>query len=102
MKYNHKIEAWANSALPVPSSWKLENPVDEKDPEAGDIKEKEIKQENGFTTDNGVKQNGHVNGDSKKEEAKQVNELKDPLKKPVVLDDGRWTVISWYITLPLR
>ena len=29
-------------------------------------------------------------------------EVRDPLKKPVALDDGRWAVICWYIMLPLN
>ena len=31
------------------------------------------------------------------EEVKEFNEekFKDPLKKPLLLDDGRWAVISW-------
>ena len=29
-------------------------------------------------------------------------EFKDPLKKPLALDDGKWAVFCWYVMLPLN
>ena len=53
---------------------------------------------------NGKKSNVHVRGDGTTEvkltpieERKEFKEeeYKDPLKKPLVLDDGKWAVFSW-------
>ena len=34
--------------------------------------------------------------------AKEIKdeEYEDPLKKPLMLDDGRWAVFSWYFIYP--
>ena len=106
MKYNDKLEAWVTSTLPVPKSWS--NSEDEEDPEKGDVTEK--LKENGVGNGNHVgngKCNGHTTAEDTKDskdgkEKSETETLKDPLEKPVMLDDGRWAVVSWYITLPLR
>ena len=81
MAFNPAVESWATKNLPVPDSWRNcgkegDNPTEMDTMEDGKVAEAE---------------------DDKKEE-----EWKDPLIKPLALDDGQWAVISWYITLPFN
>ena len=88
MKYNERLETWVTTSLPVPTSWQAV-----KEAEAESNKEK------------GKETNGEVK-EERKEEGKEEEETtkvkRDPLERPVVLDDGRLAVISWYIMFPLR
>ena len=97
MKYNDALETWVTDTCPVPATWRSETPA-EKDVEQAEC--------NGNIKENGIKANGACNGDHVKEqktkETKEDVPIKDPLIKPVMLDDGRFAVVSWYITLPLR
>ena len=88
MKYNERLEAWLTTTLPVPASWQA---VKEAETEPSKEKDREA--------------NGGCNGEEqeKEKEGKEETKVKrDPLERPVVLDDGRMAVISWYIMFPLR
>ena len=97
MKYNDALETWVTDTCPIPDTWRHEAPADK------DVEQAEC---NGNIKENGVKANGTCNGDHVKEQnemkTKEENPIKDPLVKPVALDDGQFAVVSWYITLPLR
>ena len=81
MKYNEQLETWLTSILPVPASWQA---VKEAEAESN----KEHKEEG-------------KEGKEEVEEGKTKVE-RDPLERPVVLDDGRLAVIWWYLIFPLR
>ena len=81
MAFNPVVEAWASKNLPVPDSWRNCGKDGENQTEMENMEEQ--------------KMNGE--GEEKKEE-----EWKDPLVKPLALDDGQWAVICWYITLPFN
>ena len=80
MAFNPAIEAWATKSLPVPDSWKSGG-------KEGENQEME-------TMEDGTKV---AEGEEENKE-----EWKDPLIKPLALDDGQWAVFSWYVTLPFN
>ena len=84
MKYNEGLERWITARLPVPAAWTSDR---ETQAEVEDGKKK-VKETNGQC------EAGEVEGATKVE--------RDPLERPVMLDDGRLAVISWYVTFPLR
>ena len=103
MKYNDKVEAWVTAKLPVPQSWSDAGDDGDRDPEKanGDVTEK-LKENGVANGGNHVTENGKCNGHTKEKIAEEEADVKDPLKKPVMLDDGKLAVVSWYVTLPLR
>ena len=82
MAFNPKVESWATKHLPVPDSWKSCG----KDADANTEMEN---MEDGKMIETG-------------EEEKGEEEWKDPLVKPLALDDGQWAVFCWYVTLPFN
>jgi len=92
MAFNSQFEAWAVKNLPVPDSWRSAgghqgeniNEVKEMETSVAADGTSEVK----LTPEEGTKE---IKDD----------EFEDPLKKPLVLDDGRWAVFSWYVCLPL-
>jgi len=96
MAFNSTLESCA-MALPVPDSWRIAG--GDKDlglDEEGAAKEKE--KETHITADGTteIKITPQV-----EEKEFKMEEFKDPLKKPLALDDGRWAVFCWYVMLPL-
>ena len=87
MKYNERLESWVTTTLPVPTSWQAV-----KETEAESNKQK------------GRETNGEVKDEVEegKAEEEKTKVKREPLERPVVLDDGRLAVISWYIMFPLR
>ena len=81
MAFNPTIEAWATKSLPVPDSWR-----------------------NCGKEGEGTQEMETMEDGTKVPEGEEDNkeEWKDPLVKPLALDDGQWAVISWYITLPFN
>jgi len=94
MAFNSTFERWAMK-LPVPDSWRIAG--GDKDlglDEEGNTKEKETHIAADGTTE--ITLTPHL-----EEKEFKMEEFKDPLKKPLALDDGRWAVICWYVMLPL-
>jgi len=93
MGFNSKFEAWATKSLPVPDSWRASGGNKEMGLEPA---EKEM--ETHMTADGTMEVKLTTQGEEKefKEE-----EIKDPLQKPLALDDGKWAVFCWYVMLPL-
>ena len=87
MKYNERLESWVTTTLPVPTSWQAVKET-----------EAESNKQNGRETNGEVKE--EVEEGKAEEEKTKVK--REPLERPVVLDDGRLAVISWYIMFPLR
>ena len=81
MKYNERLETWLTSILPVPASWQAVKEAEAESNKEQKEEGKEVKEE--------------------VEEGKTKVE-RDPLERPVVLDDGRLAVIWWYLIFPLR
>ena len=85
MKYNERLETWLTSLLPVPASWRA-------------VKEAEVES----SKQKGRETNGEQKEEEKEEEEGKTKVERDPLERPVVLDDGRLAVIWWYLIFPLR
>merc|ERR1719186_278850 len=95
MGFNSKFEAWATKSLPVPDSWRVAGGEKEMGVEgAGTTKEMETNLAADGTME--VKLTPHLEEKEFKEE-----DFKDPLRKPLMLDDGKWAVFCWYVMLPL-
>ena len=110
MAFNAQFEAWATRCLPVPDSWRISGGDKGKilsvlcikkyhtikgmnlvgDSDAKDTKESETCITANGTTE--IKLTPMVEEKVFKEE-----EYKDPLKKPLALDDGKWAVFCWYV-----
>ena len=91
MKYNEGVEKWITARIPVPASWKEDR--DEEEQKENDLE--------GDTKKTIKESNGHCNGDAGEMEG-EAKVVRDPLERPVVLDDGRLAVISWYVLFPLK
>lgn len=84
MKYNERLEIWLTGRLPVPASWRADrDQEDHQDNQEEDAKKK------------AKESNGECEGDER-------DVVRDPLQRPVMLDDGRLAVISWYVMFPLN
>ena len=82
MAFNPVVEAWASKSLPVPESWRNSGKEAENQAEMDNMEEGKMVE---------------GEGEEKKEE-----EWKDPLVKPLALDDGKYAVFCWYVTLPFN
>ena len=83
MAFNPKVEAWASKSLPVPESWRNSGKAADEQAEMDNL-------EDGKMTE--------VNLDDEK----KGSEWMDPLVKPLALDDGKYAVFCWYVTLPFN
>ena len=95
MSFNSKIEAWCQASLPVPESWRAPSGVGDDDHTGDEKKNVETRINPDGTTEIIL---------TPQDEAKKFKEeeFKDPLKKPLALDDGKWAVFCWYVMLPLN
>lgn len=95
MAFNSTFEAWATKSLPVPDSWRIAGGDKEMGLE-GNVPTKEMETNIRADGTTEIKLTPHV-----EEKEFKVEDFKDPLKKPLALDDGRWAVFCWYVMLPL-
>ena len=82
MAFNPAVEAWATKSLPVPESWRNSGKQGEDQAEMDNMEEGKMVEANG--------------------EEEKKEEWKDPLVKPLALDDGKYAVFCWYVTLPFN
>ena len=85
MAFNPKVEAWASKTLPVPESWRTSGREGENQAEMDNMEEGKM-----------------MEAGAEAVEEKKEEEWKDPMVKPLALDDGKWAVFCWYITLPFN
>ena len=85
MAFNPAVEAWASKTLPVPASWR----------NCGKEAEGNNQEMDGME-EGKMMEGAEAEAEDKKEE------WKDPLVKPLALDDGKWAVFCWYVTLPFN